>query len=168
MRRHRRADSIKLKNIEVNGEDVAITLDSDYTFYAYVLGERIEAASMKSLEAAIRAAAKRDIVVAIEASIVERWGSEIADILITGRHNGTGNILYRREKLKVGERKITTEQLRDEERVCRRLTDDERKEFSRLNAVKRRAEKAVNEWPKSRKLSVATAIKAAVAAQRQL
>jgi hypothetical protein len=161
-RRHRIADQIELKEIEVNGEIVKVILNSDFTFFVYFYGERIEAASMKALDAAIRAASKRDIVVAIEATVMG-WGDEATDILVTGRHNGNGNILYRKDK--PGEK---TEQLHSEDRVCRRLTVAERAEFSDLVKKKNAAEKALNEWPKSKRLNVASAIRGAAAAQRQV
>lgn len=162
-RRLRLADSIELKEIEVNGETVKIVLASDFTFYAYIYGDRLEAQSMKGIESAIRTAAKRDIVVAIEATIVESWSDGFTDVLITGRHNGNGNILYRKDKAGAA-----TEQLRDEERVCYRLNDNERAEYKKLCAAKRRAEKAVTEWPKARKMNVKQAIRSAVVAQRPI
>lgn len=162
-RRLRLADAIELKTIEVNGETIKITLASDYTFYGYIYGDRIESPSLKGLEAAIKTAAKRDIVVAIEGTLIQSWSDGFTDVLITGRHNGNGNILYREDKAGA-----KTEQLHDEDRVCYRLNEAERAEYRKLCAAKRRAEKAVEAWPKSRRMNIKLAIRSAVVAQRPI
>jgi hypothetical protein len=159
-RRFKIADSIELKDYEVAGETIKITLASDFTFYAYVYGERIESTSMKGIEAAIKAAATREIVVAIEATIVN-WGDDLTDVLITGRHNGNGNVLYREDK--PGGK---TEQIRSEERVCHRLSKAEREQYRSLVRKQNAAQRAVTAWPKTRKLDITAAIRGAVAAQR--
>lgn len=151
-----------LKTIDVDGENVEITLDSDTgQFYARADGQDHNAPSLKMLEERVRKQIRSRGRLAIEATLVEldRYQEskpEFEDIVITGKHASNNNVLYR-------DRHGVTQQMRSysNDGCTHRLTKTERLEINDLVAKARAANKRVEQWKDDHKLDIWKAIEQA-------
>lgn len=147
-----------VKTLEIDGVRVPITLNGKGDFEAMVDGQEIQSPTLKALEEKIKKAVRSAGKLAIEATLLQfGWRHdtpEFEDIVITGKHAGNDNPLYRSSEGHV-------EQMRETRECMRRLTKDEKKEFGELVKVRDRAEKAIVKWKDDHRMNPHQAIRRA-------
>lgn len=156
------SEDAKVKTVDADGTKFDVYVTSIGEFYAIVDGECVKQATLKALEERLRKHVRTHNRVAIDATIVESNGwrgndkAEFTDIVITGRHAGNNNVLYREPGDK------HTQQLRSHnDDVCVRLSKADRAELSELVKKRTQSREAVERWLKSKRLNAGAAIDAA-------
>ena len=146
---------------EIDGRRFEIAVDTtDGEFLTRYGGDWIRAASYKALQEKLRKMVRAEGKIEIHATVIDDAHEDaptVVPIVITGRHAGNRNLLYR--EVKTGD----TNQLRWG-KVYRKLEGKEIAEFFDLVRARKAAVEAIEEWLETRELDTHAALDAAHAA----
>lgn len=152
--------AFEFKKVDIDGRKIQVYVASDGKFTAELEGANLRDASLDGLVAKLRKQV-RVARAAIPISMIEDWGwsrsggPKITDGVLTGVHGGNGNPLVKRD----GDTRSGYQPYA--QNIYRRLTKDEKAEYTRLDAARSAAAKAVDTWEKERRLNIHEALAAA-------
>jgi hypothetical protein len=113
----------KLKNMTIAGRAVEVHVSDAGEFYADVAGDRVKAQSLSALKHATERILRRAGKIEVPATVLTDSSFStnpptMEDVVLTGKHGGSGRVMYRGVN--------GVEQRGYNETILRRLSDDEK------------------------------------------